>query len=123
MEKIRIGMIGFGGRGYGLLTHILLPRENVEVTAVCDLYPDRMEKAAAAVEEKKGNRPFATANYKEVTCRNDVDAVVICGSGRRLFAQRLLPSGGGIRAHRYALYDAGELLLRPPGTDDHPHGA
>ena len=77
MEKIRIGMIGFGGRGYGLLTHILLPRENVEVTAVCDLYPDRMEKAAAAVEEKKGNRPFATANYKEVTCRDDVDAVVI----------------------------------------------
>lgn len=77
MEKIRIGMIGFGGRGYGLLEQAILPRENVEVTAVCDLYPDRTEKAAAAVEAAKGVRPFTTQDYREVTGRADVDAVVI----------------------------------------------
>ncbi|MGM9653198.1 MAG: Gfo/Idh/MocA family protein [Eubacteriales bacterium] len=77
MEKIRIGMIGFGGRGYGLLRQILLPRENVIVTAVCDLYPDRAERAAAAVEEQYGKRPLVSTDYHDVTSCADVDAVVI----------------------------------------------
>lgn len=80
MEKIRVGMIGFGSRGYGLLKSIVLPRENVVVTAVCDAYPDRAERAADAVEAAGGARPFVTTDYREVTCRSDVDAVVIASA-------------------------------------------
>jgi len=77
MEKIRIGMIGFGGRGYGSLKGNILARENVDVVAVCDAYEDRMEKAAALVEEVRGVRPFATLDYHEVTRRDDVDVVIV----------------------------------------------
>ena len=77
MKKIRVGMVGFGGRGTGLLREIILPRENIEVTAVCDLYQDRVENAAAMVEAAKGRRPLVTTDYREVTASKDVDAVVI----------------------------------------------
>lgn len=77
MEKIRVGVIGLSGRGFGLMTACILPREDVIVTAVCDLYEDRVERAANAVQEKNGVRPFVTKDYRELTCRADVDAVVI----------------------------------------------
>jgi len=77
MEKIRVGMIGFGSRGYSLLKSIILPREDVEVTAVCDSYPDRLEMAAALTEEVSGKRPFASLDYREITQSDDVDVVLI----------------------------------------------
>ena len=33
MEKIRVGVVGLGGRGRGLLSDCIMPRENVVVTA------------------------------------------------------------------------------------------
>ena len=36
-EKLNIGVIGQGGRGFGLLKEIILPREDINVLAVCDL--------------------------------------------------------------------------------------
>ena len=80
MEKLRVGVIGLSGRGYGQMKNIILPRENVEVTAVCDIYEDRNERAAATVEEKSGKRPFVTTDYRELTSRSDVDVVVIASS-------------------------------------------
>ena len=80
MEKLRVGVIGLSGRGYGQMKNIILPRDNVEVTAVCDLYEDRNERAAATVEEKYGKRPFVTTDYRELTSRSDVDVVVIASA-------------------------------------------
>ncbi len=76
MEKIRVGVVGLGGRGRGLLTDCIIPRENVVVTAVCDPYTDRAQAAADIVEKETGKRPFATTDYREVTSSPDVDAVV-----------------------------------------------
>ena len=44
-KKIKIGMIGFGARGISLLRSSVLPScgDEYEVTAVCDVYPDRLE--------------------------------------------------------------------------------
>ncbi len=41
-RTIRLGIIGFGWRGYGQ-TETLLEMPDVEITAVCDVYPDRVE--------------------------------------------------------------------------------
>ena len=49
-ERISLGFIGLGARGGGLLEFLLLPMEDVDIPAVCDLYEDRREKAAAKVE-------------------------------------------------------------------------
>ena len=49
MNKIRIGIIGFGNRGEAMTKCILETKKNVEVAAVCDEYEDRAEAAAKLV--------------------------------------------------------------------------
>ena len=62
-NKIKIGVIGLGGRGLGLLNDAILPRENVEVIALSDLYQDRMENAAKAVQKASGITPDLHRDY------------------------------------------------------------
>ncbi len=79
MDKVRVAAVGVGGRGYGVLTALLLQMDNVTVTAVCDLYEDRVKAAADATAATYGeeNRPFGTVDYHEIMTRDDVDAVII----------------------------------------------
>ncbi|CAM4070623.1 Gfo/Idh/MocA family oxidoreductase [Paenibacillus alkaliterrae] len=79
-EKVRIGMIGLGARGMGLLKGIILNMEDVEVAAVCDLYENRCEDAAAMIEQAREIRPFVTKQYTELLAIADIDAVVIGAS-------------------------------------------
>ncbi len=76
MEKVRMGIIGYGCRSYGM-TDILLGFDDVEVVAVCDKYEDRVENAKNRVNEKRGVIPFGTLDYKEILQRDDIDAVFI----------------------------------------------
>ena len=46
MDKIRLGVIGYGCRSYGM-TDIFHGFDDVEVVAVCDKYEDRVENAKA----------------------------------------------------------------------------
>lgn len=81
-KKIKIGFIGLGGRGYGLLKDVLLEMhdEDVDITAVCDLYEDRIAAAAELVEKKTGVKPLRTADYHEVIACKNVDAVIIASA-------------------------------------------
>jgi predicted dehydrogenase len=76
MEKVRVGLIGFGCRAYGM-NEILLGFDDVEIVAVCDKYEDRVENAKKRVEARRGNVPFGTTNYKELLALDYVDAVYI----------------------------------------------
>ncbi len=76
MEKVNVGIIGFGCRSYGM-TDILLGFEDVEVVAVCDKYEDRVQNGLKLVKEKKGNDAFGTTDYKELLALDTVDAVYI----------------------------------------------
>ena len=76
MEKVRIGIIGYGCRGRDM-TNLLLSFDDVEITAICDKYTDRVEEGIKKTVEKRGNTPFGTLNYKELLARSDVDAVYI----------------------------------------------
>ena len=76
MGKIRMGVIGFGCRGCDI-TYNLLRFDDVEVTAICDKYADRVENGIDITKEKKGYTPFGTQDYKELLSRDDVDAVYI----------------------------------------------
>ena len=77
MQKTKIGVIGVSGRGYGLMSDVLLLMDDVEIAAVCDLYEDRIKAAAALVTEKTGIIPIGTADYREVLANPDVEAVVV----------------------------------------------
>ena len=80
MEKIRMGVIGLGKRGYCNLSHYLSKYDDVEVSALCDLYDDRLEKAAENVRAEQGTEPFCTRDYREVLNKDLVDAVYIATS-------------------------------------------
>ena len=79
-DKIRIGMIGLGARGTGLLELVYVQHPDVEFAAVCDSYMDRCEKAAEIIEKSGRKRPVITTDYKEVLAMPEVDAVILCTS-------------------------------------------
>lgn len=78
-EKVRLAVIGLGSRGISQM-RTLLAMDDVEVTAVCDVYADRTEKGAEAVQAERGYRPFATCSAGEAIDRKDVDGVIIMTS-------------------------------------------
>jgi len=79
-DKLKIGVIGLGGRGFGLLDVVMLEMDDIEVVAVCDKYEDRANAAADKVKEKRGNAPICTLNYKDILAIDEIDAVVITAS-------------------------------------------
>lgn len=76
MKKIRVGYIGLGGRGYGVL-HGVLGMNDIDVVAVCDLHEDRMQKGKKLCEDKYGHEIFGTLNYHEILEGDMVDCVLI----------------------------------------------
>lgn len=70
---LRTAMIGTGGRGSSVL-QIILKQPDVKVTALCDIKPDRLEKAAGAAAR---DQPATFRDYRELLAREDVDVVFI----------------------------------------------
>lgn len=79
-DKLKIGIVGLGERGYSLLSYVILEMDDIEVVAVCDKYEDRQKRAAESIEKSRGNTPICTDNYKEVIALNEVDAIIITAS-------------------------------------------
>lgn len=77
--KLKVGLIGLGCRGSGILEADLLKIESIEVTAICDIYSDRLAKASELVENKYGKKPFCTTDYSELL-NSGIDAVIIATS-------------------------------------------
>ena len=67
------GMIGVGNRGSFLLEGVIR-QPNAKVLAVCDIKPDRLDKAATAASR---DNPATYADWRRVIDRKDVDAVFI----------------------------------------------
>lgn len=76
MDKVRIGLIGAGGRGWALLG-TLCACEEADFVAVSEVYPDRLKNALDFVESHRGKRPVGYPDYKDLLAAADVDAVVI----------------------------------------------
>lgn len=74
---LKIGYIGMGNRGTSMLKNILDCFSNkVEITAVCDLFEDRVQRGIDLVKEKTGKTPFGTTNSDDVM-KMDIDAVMV----------------------------------------------
>ena len=85
MKKVRIGILGVGNMGSGHYGNILGGAcPELEVTAVCDLNPARLEWAAAELSNRRAARPEANlpdvaffADGDEMFQSGLVDAVII----------------------------------------------
>ncbi len=77
LDTVRIGVVGLGMRGSGAVERLSYI-EGVEITALCDKYPDRVAKSQKTLE--KMGRPKAKEysgeeGYKALCESNDVDLV------------------------------------------------
>jgi len=72
-SKIRVGIIGVGGRGTALLRRIL-KSPGVEVAAICDI--DEMARLRAAARASE-HQPDLIYDFRELLDRKDIDAVVV----------------------------------------------
>ena len=78
-DRIALGHIGVGNRGRGLhlIVSHLKGKHNVETVAVCDLWKNNRERAAATSERYFGRAPQAFQYFDDLLARKDVDAVLI----------------------------------------------
>ena len=78
-ERIRLGIIGVGGRGTSLLKD-LLAIEDVEVKAICDLVPEKVARAQKAVTDRGQPEPAGFSrgewDFKNLT-QLDLDIIYI----------------------------------------------
>ncbi|MGC4042496.1 MAG: Gfo/Idh/MocA family oxidoreductase [Armatimonas sp.] len=77
-EKVRIGFVGVGGRGSGLLNDLLnIP--GVEIKAICDLRKENADRAATRVERAGQPRPELYTGtetiFEKLCARTDLDLV------------------------------------------------
>ncbi|MEA1997477.1 MAG: Gfo/Idh/MocA family oxidoreductase [Gemmatimonadota bacterium] len=79
-EVVRIGLVGTGGRGRGLLA-TLLAMEGVRFPALCDINRESLSKAQGLVEKAGLGRPEGypdgPEDFKRMMDRDDLDAVII----------------------------------------------
>ncbi|WP_298791064.1 Gfo/Idh/MocA family oxidoreductase [uncultured Allomuricauda sp.] len=79
-DTLKVGFIGVGLRGTNHLTNILL-RKDVEVTAICDIDPVRIDLAKEMIKTAGGKSPQIFGkndyDYRNLLELKDVDAVII----------------------------------------------
>jgi predicted dehydrogenase len=74
-DRINIGCIGIGGRGYHDMQWAIetgKKSQSAQVVAVCDTYRKRLNRA-----KEFSQAELATLDYREVIARKDIDAVII----------------------------------------------
>ena len=105
-RKVRLGFIGVGGRGTGLLK-ILLNMDDVLLPAICDVLPDNLRRAQGLVEEAGQSRPEGYSkgeyDYVNLVAREDLDGVLIATPWEWHFPMAI----DAMKAGKYAAIEVG----------------
>lgn len=83
-DKLKVGLIGCGGRGTGAAIDIITADAGTEIVAMADLFADRLENSLKEVKSKfpdrltvrKGDTYIGFDAYKKLCQRDDVDIVI-----------------------------------------------
>lgn len=70
---VRIGVIGTGKRGLGLINTIKESISNMEIVACCDLIPENLQAAL----NKAGDKAKGYKDYEKLLADKNIDAVII----------------------------------------------
>lgn len=80
IKVVRVGFIGLGMRGPGAVDR-LSQIDGVEIKALCDLHPDRVERSQKILDKHKKERAAAYSGsqdaWKELCRRPDIDLIYI----------------------------------------------
>ncbi len=77
MEKLKLGIVGLGQRGwYVTKSELMRMTDDIEIIGVCDCYEDRVQKMQDHIEENAGYRPKGTLDYNELLDMG-IDAIYI----------------------------------------------
>ncbi len=78
LKKVGIGIVGVGPRAETLFVALLdlIKNGEVEVTAICDVRQDRIDKFLALMKENKLKRPACYLNYHELLDNPKVDGII-----------------------------------------------
>ena len=80
-DRLRIGFIGPGGRGFGAHVKTLakLRKEgaNIDLVAVSEVYKDQEDKVCNFIQKETGVEPKRYVDYREMLTSKSVDAVCI----------------------------------------------
>lgn len=75
-NSVNIGIIGLGGRGTGMMS-VTAKMEDINILAVCDKYPDRVDNAVRILVDSGRPAPMGTVDYNEVLDMPGIDSVYI----------------------------------------------
>ncbi len=80
-ERIRIGFIGPGGRGFGAHVKTLCKQKNeganIDLVAVADVYSEQVDKVCDYIQKENGNSPAKYVDYRDMIEKENLDAVCI----------------------------------------------
>lgn len=80
-ERLRIGFIGPGGRGFGAHVKSLCKLHNegrkIDLVGVAEVYENQREKVAEYIEKETGTKPGKYVDYLEMIEKENLDAVCI----------------------------------------------
>src|SRR5690606_41756879 len=72
-KTVRIGVIGTGKRGLGLINTIIESVPQLQVVACCDLIPENLQAAMATA----GTKAKGYTDYEKLLADQHVDAVIV----------------------------------------------
>jgi len=80
-EKLRIGFVGPGGRGFGAhvktLTRLAEEGRPIELVAVCDVYSEHRERAVSHIKKHLKTEPRSYEDFRDMYAKERLDAVCI----------------------------------------------
>jgi hypothetical protein len=80
MENLKVGFIGLGQRGSGLLGLVAKRFRDVDIVAVCDVYEDRVQAAIEKNFQRSGNTAKGYTDHKDLLADENVQIVIISAS-------------------------------------------
>ena len=102
MDTIKLGFVGLGGRGRGLLK-LICEMEDVQILGICDLRQDLLDQGSEIFRETTGKTATTFQNYDEMLNVADIQGVVIATS----WVSHIPLAIKAMKAGKYAAFEVG----------------
>ena len=77
-KVVKLGIIGLGARAETLLATLNeLRRSDIEVTAICDVRQERIDRILSILASRNAPKPETYTDYRPLIASDNVDAVLV----------------------------------------------